>query len=79
MDGLAIEFKNESFYKDFLVVKIFVGEISRVSFELYYSVSTVRNNKEIFVAKAKTSMVCFNYNEKKDEAIPEELKKILTP
>jgi acyl-CoA thioester hydrolase len=79
MDGLAIEFKNESFYKDLLVVKIFVGEISRVSFELYYSVSTVRNNKEIFVAKAKTSMVCFNYNEKNVEAIPEELKKILTP
>ncbi len=78
MNELAIEFKNESFYKDLLEVKIFAGEISRVSFELFYSVSTLRNNNEIIVANAKTGMVCFNYKEKKVEAIPGELKKILT-
>ena len=44
MSELSVEFKNESFYKDDLEVKIFVGEISRVSFELFYSISTIRNN-----------------------------------
>ncbi len=78
MSELALEFINESFYDDLLDVKIFVGEISRVSFELFYSVSTCRNNNEILLTKAKTGMVCFNYKEKKVEAIPAELKNILT-
>jgi len=77
MSELVIEFKSESFYNDALEVKIFVGEISRVSFELFYSVSTVRNSVSIIIANAKTGMVCFNYDEKKIAAVPAELKKIL--
>jgi len=77
MSELLIEFKSESFYTDALEVKIFVGEISRVSFELFYSVSTVRNSASIIIANAKTGMVCFNYDEKKIAAVPAELKKIL--
>ena len=42
---LTVEFKSEAFYKDILEVKIFVGQISRVGFEIYYSVSTARNNQ----------------------------------
>jgi len=77
MSELLIEFKSESFYTDALEVKIFVGEISRVGFELFYSVSTVRNSASIIIANAKTGMVCFNYDEKKIAAVPAELKKIL--
>jgi acyl-CoA thioester hydrolase len=77
MSELVVEFKNESFYKDDLEVKIFAGEISRVSFELYYSVSVLRNNAAIIIANAKTGMVCFDYNERKVVAIPEKLKKII--
>src|SRR3977135_1522937 len=39
MNELTVEFKSESFYNDVLEVKIFVGDISRVSFELFYSIS----------------------------------------
>lgn len=78
MNELLLEFINESFYEDLLQVKIFVGEISRVSFELFYSISTFRNSHEIILAKAKTGMVCFNYKEKRVETIPSELKNILT-
>lgn len=78
MNELIVEFKNESFYKDDLEVKIFVGEISRVSFELFYSVSVVRNDLSTIIANAKTGMVCFNYNEKKVVAMPAKLKKILS-
>ena len=59
MSDLAVEFKNESFYKDDLEVKIFIGEISRVSFELFYSISALRNNIVTIIANAKTGMVCF--------------------
>ena len=78
MSELLVEFKSEAFYKDILEVKIFAGEISRVGFEFFYSVSTIRNNQTLLIAKAKTGMVCFNYKEKKVESIPIELKNILS-
>ncbi len=77
MNELVVTFKNEAFYKEFLEVDIFVGEIARVGFELYYSLSAVRQQKPILIALAKTGLVCFNYSEKKVESIPEELKSIL--
>jgi acyl-CoA thioester hydrolase len=78
MNELTIEFKNEAFYKDVIEVKIFVGEIAKVGFELFYSLSATRNNVSLIIANAKTGMVCFNYNAKKVESMPEELKKILS-
>jgi acyl-CoA thioester hydrolase len=78
MSDLAVEFKNESFYGDVLQVKIGAGEISRVSFGLYYQLYTTRNNQNILIAYAKTGMVCYDYAAKKVAAIPETLKSILT-
>ncbi|HUZ57214.1 MAG TPA: thioesterase family protein [Hanamia sp.] len=78
MSELCVEFKNESFYKDLLQVKIFAGEISRVSFELFYEISVKRKDVFVVIALAKTGMVCYNYKIKKVQAIPEEFKLILT-
>lgn len=77
MSDLAIEFKNEAFYGDVVEVKLSAGEISRVSFELYYQLFVKRNDKSIHLANAKTGMVCYDYNAKKVAAIPEKLKAIL--
>ncbi|MEO8763402.1 MAG: thioesterase family protein [Ginsengibacter sp.] len=77
MSELAVEFKSESFYKDALEVKIFIGEISRVSFELFYSISALRNGISTVIANAKTSMVCFNYAQKKVMAMTGKLKEVL--
>jgi acyl-CoA thioesterase FadM len=78
MSDIFVEFKNESFYKDIIEVKIATGEISKVSFELYYRLSVVRDKKQIIIANAKTSMVCYDYDLKKVVIIPEKLKKILS-
>ncbi|HEY5368583.1 MAG TPA: thioesterase family protein [Hanamia sp.] len=77
MSELCVEYKNESFYNDLLHVKIFAGEISRVSFQLFYEISAKRNDTSVIVALAKTGMVCYNYQIKKVEAIPTVLKSIL--
>ena len=74
---LAIEFKNESFYGDLIEVTLIVGEISKVSFELYYQLCTKRDDKTIILALAKTGMVCYDYSAKKVIGIPEILKTIL--
>ena len=77
MSELSVEFKNESFYNDILEVKIFSGEISRVSFELFYEISVKRNSQKTTIALAKTGMVCYNYQTKKVQAVPEKLIVIL--
>jgi len=74
---LIVEFKNESFYGDLIEVTLAIGEISKVSFELYYELCTKRDNKIITLALAKTGMVCYNYALKKVTGVPEILKTIL--
>ena len=77
MSALSVEFKNESFYKDIISIKIVCGEISKVSFELFFSLSTIRDNREITIAKAVTTMVCYDYIIKKVSALPKKLQQIL--
>ena len=77
MSELSVEFKQESFYPDILKVSIFCGEISRVSFELYYRISVERDGKTILIANAKTGMVCFNYEQRVTESVPQSLRLIL--
>lgn len=77
MNELLVEFKNESFYNDLLQVKIYCGEISKKSFELFYQISVERNGKEIIIASAKTGMVCYDYQMKKVNALPDKLKLVL--
>ena len=77
MSDLAIEFKSEAVYGDLVEIKISCGEISRVGFEIYYGLSTKKNNKNIILAHAKTGMVCFDYIARKVVAIPDKLVKIL--
>lgn len=79
MSDLAVEFKNESFYGDLIKVEIAAGELSRVSFELYYRLSANRDGQDILLANAKTGMICFDYSAKKVVMIPEQLKAILKP
>ena len=70
MADLAVEYKGESFYGDVLQIDIAVGEISRAGFELYYQITTTRDGKNILIAKAKTGLVSFNYEEKKVRELP---------
>ncbi|MEI8060431.1 MAG: thioesterase family protein [bacterium] len=74
---LALEFKSEGFYGDIIDITISVGEISNVSFELYYQFYTKRKDESILLLLAKTGMVCYNYSLKKAIPIPEKLKQIL--
>ena len=70
MADLAVEYKGEAFYGDVLNINIAVDEIQKVSFELYYEISTIRNERSILIAKAKTGMVCFDYQARKVTSIP---------
>ena len=79
MADAGIEFKNELFYDDVLIVSIACTDFRKVSFDMYYKLEKVfqsdTNNKKILVATAKTAMVCFDYSNKKIVAIPEEARR----
>jgi acyl-CoA thioesterase FadM len=78
MADLSVEYKGESFYGDLLIIEIAVGEISKAGFELYYIIHVNRNANNILIAKAKTGMVCYNYEEKKVHEIPEKFTQLLS-
>ena len=74
MSDLAVEYKNESFYGDQLKVSMYIGELTAVSFELFYAIVNQGNK---LIAKAKTGMVCYNYAAKKVATVPEKLRVLL--
>ena len=71
MADLSVEYKAESFYGDVLLIDIFIGEITKVSFEIYYKITTLSNEIITLIANAKTGMVCYDYTNKKVISIPE--------
>ena len=73
MSDVAIDFKAEAFYGDTLQALVAVGELSKVSFEIYYKLE--RSSDGAVVALAKTGMVCFDYDKRKVVAVPEEAVK----
>jgi len=80
MSDLAVNYINESFHGDLLHIEMAIGEISTAGFELYYHLTTSRNDSIVTIAKAKTGLVFYNYPLKKIEAVPPKfLEKITTP
>jgi acyl-CoA thioester hydrolase len=71
MADVAIEYKGEGFYGDVLTLKLAFDDVHRYGFDITYHVLN-QNGKE--VARAKTGMLCFNYQERKLMALPDEVK-----
>ena len=68
---LAVTYKGESFFNDVLRFEIYVSDMSHRSFDLYYNITTIRDDKEESIAIAKTGVVCFDYDSRKSCAVPE--------
>jgi acyl-CoA thioester hydrolase len=78
MADLAVEYKAESFYGDTLNVAVFIGKITKISFEIFYEITTTRNDKKVIIANAKTGMVCFDYEARKVTSVPEIFRNLIT-
>lgn len=73
MSDVGIEFKSELFYGDEVLVSVAAGDLSKISFDLYYKLEKRSGDKIITVAVAKTGMVCYDYEKKKVAPIPTEV------
>ncbi len=77
MGDVVIEFKKELFYGEVVDIAVTATGLERVSFDIFYRLSTERNGKAVTVAAAKTGMICFDYATKKIASIPEKVRKTL--
>ena len=68
MADSAVVYKKEAFYGDDLIIQISVSELYKYGFELFYLIKDVDSNLE--VARVKTGLVCYNYNDKKISTLP---------
>lgn len=68
--NLIVNYVNESFYSDKLIIKIEVGEMTRTSLQLIYQAIVEESNKEI--ARALTTMTFYNYQKAKVAKIPQQ-------
>src|SRR3954470_9924073 len=73
MSDVGIEFKSELFYGDAVIASLVAGDITKVSFDLYYKLEKRSGDTTQLVAVAKTGMVCYDYSKKKVAAIPVEV------
>jgi acyl-CoA thioester hydrolase len=73
MSDVGIEFKSELFYGDEVIVSVAAGDLSKISFDLYYKLEKRSGETTQLVAVAKTGMVCYDYGKKKVAAIPTEV------
>ncbi len=79
MADSAIQYKGEGFYGDILMIDICVGQISSISFELFYKITTTRDAQVKDIAYIKTGMICFDYEARKIVEMKEALReKLLT-
>lgn len=77
MADVMIAFKNEAFYGDHLTIDIFCEEITTLSFDLLYKITTQRNTETLDVAHVKTGMICFDYSTRKVTPIKTALREKL--
>lgn len=73
MADVGIEFKKEAFYGDTIIASVAADDFQRVSFDLIYKLEKMIDDKRVIIAIAKTGMVCFDYQNRRICAIPEEV------
>ncbi len=73
LGDVAIVYKAESFYGDIIEAAVAPGDFDPFGFELFYRFRKKSGDGMIEVARAKTGIICFNYSEKKVEAVPAEV------
>lgn len=75
MVDVAVEYKGEAFHGDVLHIDIAATDANKYGFDVVYHVH--KAGKEI--ARAKTGMLCFDYNTHKLRLLPEELARQVAP
>ena len=72
MADAAIEFKKELNYGDNVKISVTATGFDKFGFDLHYLLEIEQDGKVILAGKAKTGMLCYDYENKKISPVPEE-------
>lgn len=78
MTDAAISYKGEGFHGDIFDIAVGVADISAFGFDIFYRITTNRQDKTIIITEAKSGMIYFDYNERKVGRLPDTWKQKLT-
>ncbi|WP_400193117.1 thioesterase family protein [Hymenobacter sp. B81] len=76
MADVAVEYKGEGFYGDVLRVHLAAADPHKYGFDVVYHVLTTGGRE---IARAKTGMLCFDYNTRKLRPLPPDVANRLSP
>ena len=68
----AILYKKQGFYGDSIQIKMSISELSKYGFEITYLIINTISEQEI--TRAKTGLVCYNYNLNELYFLPNQFK-----
>jgi YbgC/YbaW family acyl-CoA thioester hydrolase len=71
MADVAIEYKSEIKYGQTVAISVQAADFDKLGFDLFYKMEIITETENILAAKAKTGMICYDYQNKKKTAIPE--------
>jgi YbgC/YbaW family acyl-CoA thioester hydrolase len=74
MADASIEFKKELNYGDEVKISVVASGFDKFSFDIFYKLEIINEEKFVLAAKAKTVMLCYDYQNKKLMPVPEEVK-----
>jgi YbgC/YbaW family acyl-CoA thioester hydrolase len=69
----VIEFKKELNYGDNVKISVAATGFDKYGFDIFYKLEIVSNESSELCAKAKTGMLCYDYNNKKLVPMPEKV------
>lgn len=71
MTDAAVVYKSEAHAGDVLRIEVAIDDLTSIGFDLHYKITNKQTNRE--VARVKTGILCFDYDEKKIASIPQEV------
>ncbi len=77
VSDVAIVYRSEAFYGEILKIEIAICDFNKYGCDLIYKITEKETGREI--ARAKTGIVFFNYENRKVSLIPDKFKAIFSP
>jgi len=71
MIDAVVVYKSEAHAGDDLNIEVGIDDLTSIGFDLHYKITNTQTDRE--VARVKTGILCFDYDEKKITSIPQEV------
>lgn len=78
MADVAIQFKRELNYGNQVKISVAADAFDKLGFDLFYKLELINGEETILAGKAKTGMLCFDYEQKMKVSVPDEVLKNLS-